>query len=93
MCNTRNATVYGLTKEVNHKAIVVAVDVGGRIWLKLNSDVSHGCVELEMWPRAAVLAQDVGSQVIAIVEGQQVVLTQMETRIDIKKKSSFSAPW
>lgn len=77
------------TKEVNYKAIVVAVDVSGRIRLKLNSDISHGGIELEMWSRATVLAQDVGSQVITIIEGQQVILPQMETRIDITKKRSY----
>lgn len=69
---------------MDHKAVVVAVDVGGRIGLKLNSDISHGGVELEVWPCAAVLAQDVGGQVIAIIEGQQVILSNMETRTDIK---------
>lgn len=44
---------------MNHKAVVVAIDVGGRVRLKLNSDVRHGGVELEVWPCAAVLAQDV----------------------------------
>lgn len=80
---------HHLTKEVNYKAIVVAVDVSGRIRLKLNSDISHGGIELEMWSCATVLAQDVGSQVITIIEGQQVILPQMETRIDITKKKEL----
>lgn len=82
-----------LTKEVNHKAIVVAVDVGGRIWLKLDGDVSHGRVELEVWPRAAVLTQDVGREVIAVVEGQQVVLTHVETGINMKKGEGYTVSW
>lgn len=69
------------TKEVHHKAVVVAVDVGGRVGLELNGDVRHGGVELEVRPRTAVLPQDVRRQVVAIVEGQQVVLADVETRI------------
>lgn len=74
-----------LTEEMDHEAVVVAVDVGGGIGLKLNSDVGHGGVELEVWPRAAVLAQDVRRQVVAIVEGQQVVLANMETITHIQE--------
>lgn len=59
-----------LTKEVDNEAVVVAVDVGGRIRLKLNSDVSHRRIELEVWSGAAVLTQDVGCEVITIIEGQ-----------------------
>ena len=69
---------------MDHKAVVVAVYVGGRVGLKLNSDISHGGVELEVGPCAAVLAQDVGCQVVSIIEGQQVILTNMETRTDIQ---------
>lgn len=65
---------------MDHKAIVVAIDVSGRIGLKLNGDISHGGIELEVWPCATVLAQDVCCQVISIIEGQQVILTNMETR-------------
>lgn len=64
---------------MDHEAIVVAIDVGGRIGLKLNSDISHGGVELEVRPCAAVLAQDVRCQVITVIEGQQVILANMET--------------
>lgn len=80
---------HSLTKEVDHKAIVVAIDVGGWIWLKLNGDISHGGIELEVWPCAAVLAQDVRCQVITIVEGQQIILTNMETRTDQNKVGTF----
>lgn len=73
-----NKTKRGLTKEVDHEAIVVAVDVGGRIRLKLQRDVSHRGVELKVGPSAAVLAQDVGREVIAVIEGQLVILTQIE---------------
>lgn len=69
------------TKEVHHKAVVVAVDVGGWIRLELNGDVRHGGVELEVRPRSAVLSQDVRCQVVAIVEGQKVVLADMQPGI------------
>lgn len=49
-----------LTKEMDHKAVVVAVDVGGRIRLELDGDVCHGRVELEVRLLATVLTQDVG---------------------------------
>lgn len=80
---------HSLTKEVHHKAIIVAIYVGGRVGLELNSDVSHGCIELEVWPCPAVLTQDVGCEVITIVEGQQVILPQMETRIHIQKVTAL----
>lgn len=65
---------------MDHKSIVVSVDIGGWIGLELNSDISHRCVELEVWPSAAVLAEDVGCQVVTIIEGQKVILPQMETK-------------
>lgn len=70
---------------MNHKAVVVAVDVRRRVRLKLDGDVSHGGVELEAWPCAAVLTQDVPRQVIPVVEGQQVILGNVESRV----KNSF----
>lgn len=51
----------------------------------MNSDISHGGIELEMWSCAAVLAQYVRCKVIAIIEGQQVILTNMETGTDNRK--------
>lgn len=63
---------------MDHKAVIVSVNVGGRIRLKLNGDISHGRVDLETRPRAAVLTQDVGCEVITIVKGQQVVLAHVE---------------
>lgn len=66
---------------MNHKAVVVAVDVRRRVRLELDGDVSHGGVELEAGPRAAVLAQDVPCQVIPVVEGQQVILANVESRV------------
>lgn len=36
-----------LTKEVDHKAIVVAINVCGRIGLKLDGDISHGRVKFK----------------------------------------------
>lgn len=63
---------------MHHKAVVVAVDVGGGVGLELNGDVGHGGVDLEVRPCAAVLPQDVGRQVVAVVEGQQVVLADVE---------------
>lgn len=71
---------------MHHKAVVVAVDVGGRVGLELNGYVRHGGVELEVRPRAAVLSQDVCCQVVAIVEGQKVVLTDMQSRMEKKKR-------
>lgn len=67
-----------LTKEMNHKSIVVTVNVGGRIGLELDGHISHGGVELEVGPCAAVLTQDVGRQVVAIIECQLVILTHIE---------------
>lgn len=69
---------------MHHEAVVVAKDVGGGVGLELDGDVGHGGVELEVWSRAAVLAQDIGRQVVAIVEGQQVVLANMETKKQVK---------
>lgn len=63
---------------MNHKSIVVAVDVGGRVWLELDGHISHGGVELEVGPCATVLTQDVGRQVVTIVECQLIILTQVE---------------
>lgn len=63
---------------MNHKSIVVTVNVGGRIRLELDGHISHGGVELEVGPCAAVLTQDVGRQVVAVVERQLVILTQIE---------------
>lgn len=65
---------------MNHKAVVVTVDVCGRVRLKLDGDISHGGVELEARPCAAVLPQDVPRQVIPVVEGQLVILANMESR-------------
>lgn len=70
---------------MDHKAIVVSKDVGGRIGLKLNSNISHGGVQLEVWTCATVLAQDVSRQVVPVIEGQQIILTNVETRRDIKE--------
>lgn len=36
-----------LTKEVHHEAVVVTIDVCGRIGLELDGDISHGRVELK----------------------------------------------
>lgn len=69
---------------MDHKAVVVAIDVGGRVGLKLNGDIRHGGIELEVWLCTAVLSQDVGCQVVSIIEGQQVILTNMETATDIR---------
>lgn len=69
----------GITEKVHHKSIVVAVDVGGRVWLELDGDVSHRGVEFESRTGATVLAQYLCCQVITIIEGQQVILPQMET--------------
>lgn len=49
-----------LTKEVHHESIVVAIDVGGRVGLELDGNISRGGVELEAGPRATILAQDLG---------------------------------
>lgn len=65
---------------MNHKAVVVTINVGGWIGLKLDGDVGHGRVELKARPGAAVLAQDVPCQVIPIIERQQVVLANMESK-------------
>lgn len=67
-----------LTKEVHHKAIVVAVNVGGRVRLELDGDISCRCVELETRPRATVLAQYLSSQVVSIIECQQVIHSHVE---------------
>lgn len=77
---------------MDHKAVVVAIDIGGGIRLKLDRDVGHRGVELEVGPRAAVLAQDVGCQVIAIIEGQKVILTQVEPKEKQEKISSTCLP-
>lgn len=39
--------LFALTKEVHHKAIVVAVNVGGRVRLELDGDIRCRGVELE----------------------------------------------
>lgn len=39
--------LHGLTKEMDDKAVAVAVDVGGRVRLELDGDVRSGGVELK----------------------------------------------
>lgn len=41
------AQVPWLTKEVDYEAVAIAVDVGGRVWLELDCDISGGSVELK----------------------------------------------
>lgn len=67
------------TKEMHHEAIVIAVDVGGRIGLELDRHVSHGGVEFKSRDSATVLSQDVGREVITVIKRQYVVLTKMKT--------------
>lgn len=50
---------FNLTEKVDHKAVVVAIDIGGRVGLKLYGDIRHGRVELEVRTFAAVLAKNV----------------------------------
>ena len=64
---------------MHYKAIVVSVDIGGWIRLKLDGHISHGGVEFEARTGTAVLAQYLCSQVISVVESQQVVLSHVET--------------
>ena len=64
---------------MHHEAVVVAVDVGGRVGLELHRDVGHGSEQLEVRPRAAILTQDVRRQVVPVVEGQEVVLPQVQS--------------
>lgn len=92
-CTYIHSRFPACTKEVDHEAVVVAVYVGGRVWLKLNGDVGHGRVELEVWPRAAVLTQDVGCEVVAVVEGQQVVLTQVEAAAHTQQSGFSTSPF
>ena len=61
-----------------HETVVVSVDVGGRVGLELDGDVGHGGVELVAGQCSTVLAQDVGRQIVSVVEGQHVVFTKME---------------
>lgn len=70
---------------MDHKAVVVAVDVGGGIWLKLDGDIGHGSIELEVGLGAAVLTHDICCQVISIVEGQKVILTNTKAKRDKNK--------
>ena len=69
-----------LTKEMDHKAVAVAVDVGGGVRLELDGDVCRGRVELEAGPRAPVLTQDLCRQVVSIVEGHHVILPYVKPR-------------
>lgn len=78
-----------ITEKVHHKSIIVAVDVGGRVRLELDGDISHRGVEFESWTGAAVLAQYLCCQVITIIEGQQVIFPQMETGNRKKHKRSI----
>lgn len=64
---------------MHHKAVVVAIDVGSRVRLELDGHISHGGVEFEARTGTAVLAQYLCSQVISVVESQQVVLSHVET--------------
>ena len=70
------------TKKVEDKTVVVSVDIGGGVGLELDGDVSHGGVEPEARSRAAILAQDVGHEIVTVVEGQQVILAHMKTAKD-----------
>jgi len=63
---------------MDHEAVAVAVDLGGRVRLELDGDVRRGRVELEAGPRAAVLTQNLGRQVVSIVEGHHVILPYVE---------------
>lgn len=47
MLKRQNIREVPPTKEMHHKAIVVAVDVGGRIGLELDGHVRHGGVKFE----------------------------------------------
>lgn len=64
---------------MHNKAIVVSVDIGCWIRLKLDGHVSRRGVESESREETTVLAQDVGCEVITIIKGQQVILPQMKT--------------
>lgn len=66
------------TEEMHHEAVVVAIDVGGRIGLELDGHVRCRGVELVPGECTTVLAQDVGREVIAIVQRQYVVLSKMK---------------
>lgn len=78
-CTDKGKRFLGvLTEEVHHEAIVVAVNVGGRVRLELDGDVSCRGVELETRPRATVLAQYLSSQVVSIIECQQVIHSHVE---------------
>lgn len=47
MLKRQNIREVPPTKEMHHEAIVVAVDVGGRIGLELDGHVRHGGVKFE----------------------------------------------
>lgn len=63
-----------LTKEVDHKTISIAIDVSGRVRLKLDGDICSGGVELKAGLWSSILTQQFGCKVIPIIKGQQVIL-------------------
>lgn len=78
-----------LTEEVDHEAVAIAVDVGSRVRLELDGDVGGGGVELEAGARSAVLTQHLGREVVPIVEGQQVVLPNVQPGEQQQDKQSM----
>lgn len=64
---------------MNHKTVVVTVDVGGRIGLELNRHVRHGGEKFHPGLRSAVLSQDVCCEIITIIKRHHIILTKMKS--------------
>lgn len=70
--------IWRLTKELDEKAVAVAVDIGGRVGLELDGDVGGGGVELEASFGSSVLTQDFSREVVSVVKGHQVVCPDVQ---------------
>lgn len=75
---TDHSALVWLTKEADDEAVVVAVDVRGRVGLELDGDVGGGGVELEVGLGPSVLTQHFGVQVVPVIKGHQVVLADVQ---------------
>lgn len=73
------------------EAVAVAVDVGGRVGLELDGGVGGGGVELEASSGPAVLTQDFSRQVVSVVKGHRVVLSDVQPETRTINPSVFSS--
>lgn len=76
---------------MDDEAVAVAVDVGGRVGLELDGDVGGGGVELEPSFGSSVLTQHFSREVVSIVKGHHVVLSDVQPETRTIHLSLFSS--